>query len=90
MFKVIETISTRTIINEDRLDPDLLSHLTVSLVRLSTHHTRIITNETNQLRRLLAHGSLNDSIRVRLALHSHPFDSLISSLVQSSRSVRSL
>ena len=46
------------------VDADLLSHLTISLVRLSTYHTQIIANESSQLRRLLAHRSLNDTIRV--------------------------
>ena len=46
------------------IDADLLSYLTVSLVRLSTYHTQMIGNETSQLRHLLAHRSLNDSIRV--------------------------
>jgi len=47
-------------------NPDLLSDLTVSLVRLSTHHIQMITNETCQLRHLLAHTSLNDTIRYNL------------------------
>lgn len=49
----------------DCLDPELLSHLTKSLVRLSTNHTEIIANETVQLRRLLDNTSLNDDVRVR-------------------------
>ena len=47
------------------LDPKLLSYLTKSLVRLSTHHKEMITNETMQLRGLLANTSLNDDVRVR-------------------------
>jgi predicted transposase YdaD len=47
------------------LDPELLSYLTKSLVRLSTNHIQIIANETLQLRRLLANTSLNDDVRVR-------------------------
>lgn len=47
------------------LDPELLSYLTKSLVRLSTNHTEIISNETIQLRRLLANTSLNDDVRLR-------------------------
>jgi hypothetical protein len=47
------------------LDPELLSYLTKSLVRLSTNHTEIIVNEILQLRRLLANPSINDDVRVR-------------------------
>lgn len=50
------------------LDPDLLSYLTKSLVHLSTNHKEIITNESTQLRRLLANTSLNDEVRVRTLL----------------------
>ncbi len=51
--------------NFSSLDPELLSYLTRSLVRLSTNHTEIIANETIQLHRLLANRSLNDDVRVR-------------------------
>ncbi|CAM4756251.1 unnamed protein product [Rotaria magnacalcarata] len=41
-------------------NPELLSYLAKSLVRLSTNHKEIIANETAQLCRLLANPSLND------------------------------
>ncbi|CAF2105915.1 unnamed protein product [Rotaria magnacalcarata] len=41
-------------------NPELLSYLAKSLVRLSTNHKEIIGNETAQLCRLLANPSLND------------------------------
>jgi hypothetical protein len=47
-------------------NPELLSYLTKSLVRLSTNHTEIIANETIQLHRLLANRSLNDDVRYNL------------------------
>lgn len=47
------------------IDPQLLSYLTRSLVRLSTNHIEIIANEIIQLRHLLSNTSLNDDVRVR-------------------------
>ncbi|CAF2979713.1 unnamed protein product [Rotaria sp. Silwood2] len=47
-------------------NPELLSYLTKSLVRLSTNHKEIIANETIQLRHLLANTSLNDDVRYNL------------------------
>jgi len=45
-------------------NPELLTHVTQSLVRLSTNHIQIIKNETSQLCRLLSSASLNDDVRV--------------------------
>ncbi|CAF1303213.1 unnamed protein product, partial [Adineta ricciae] len=47
-------------------NPEILTYLTKSLVRLSINHTEIITNQIVELRRLLAHTSLNDDVRYNL------------------------
>lgn len=62
------------------IDSEVLSYLTKSLVRLSTNHIEIISNEIIQLRHLLGNTSLNNDVRVRKEIHS--FSKFLNFLLQ--------